>query len=177
MTHEENQQYRAQLRQTIAERQNGMLAAAIEACGPDATAYGVHTIHDRTGLEPDRHVYCCRRPTHAGWQPKAELPPGLMPVGPWASPTDAYGVPMKYKVPDDETRTYRTETRHLPVPRYYQTWAYLEEYKPKEQWQLDEAQAKRQAKALEREAQDNPLFADQIRDEGTRRRGTRDRAR
>lgn len=170
---------RAAARARIAEENDRRIREAVAACGPGATAYAYWRIADRTGIEPDRIAYCCRRPEHSGWKPEPEIPDGPMPTGPWASPTDAYGVALKRKVATDDGRT-ETVTEYLPVPRYVATWSYLEEYRPLSEWQLEERRRRREANATEREATDRPLFADQIRGEGYAkppRRGTRARAR
>jgi hypothetical protein len=63
-------------RRRIADDGLAELAKAVEACGPGATNYGVWVIADKLGLLPDRRVFCCRRPTHAGWLPSHETAGG-----------------------------------------------------------------------------------------------------
>ena len=64
----------AATRQRIADEQAEMLAEAVRVCGPGATAYGRWEVKDRLGLEPDRIIYCCRRPEFVGWQPGPTSP-------------------------------------------------------------------------------------------------------
>jgi hypothetical protein len=61
------------------------------------------------------------------------------------------------------TRTIEVRGQKVPSPRYHLYWSALELYAPRSAEQLAAARLKRQARAIAKDAQDNPLFADQIR--------------
>ncbi len=61
------------------------------------------------------------------------------------------------------TRTLEVRGQQVPSPRYSLCWSALELYTPKSAEQLAAARMKREANALDHAAQENPLFAEQIR--------------
>lgn len=74
------------------------------------------------------------------------------------------------------TRTLEVRGQQVPCPRYELCWSALELYEPRSAGQLAAARQKREQRAVEKEARENPLFADQIREEGMqpgKRRQTR----
>ncbi len=71
-----------------------------------------------------------------------------------------FGDLLKEKHP---MRTVEIRGEQVPVARYELCWAALELYQPRTAEQLAEARVKREAKAIEKMAQENPLFAEQIR--------------
>jgi hypothetical protein len=151
-------------RARVARESRERMAEAVRACGPGATAYGVQVIEDRTGVEPIRRVYCCRRPEHKGWQPTVEVDPrdpaNAMPPGPWASGQDAFGFVIAKDFGDLKAGQV------CRVSRYRTSLGQIEVYDPASEEELAEARAKREAKAVEREAEALPLFAGQVKAEG-----------
>lgn len=63
------------------------------------------------------------------------------------------------------TRTFENRGQTVAAPRWSLCWSALELYEPKSAEQLAAAREKREAKAVEKEAADSPLFADLIRAE------------
>lgn len=61
------------------------------------------------------------------------------------------------------TRTLEVRGKQVPCLRYSLCWSALELYEPRSAEQLAVARAKRAQRAVEKEAQANPLFAEQIR--------------
>lgn len=61
------------------------------------------------------------------------------------------------------TRTIEIKGRHVPCPRYSVGWSALELYEPRSAEELAAARVKREQRAIKNEAQENPLFAEQIR--------------
>jgi hypothetical protein len=61
------------------------------------------------------------------------------------------------------TRTVEVKSQQVPVGRYELVWGALELYKPRSPEQLAAGRVKRQQRAIEEDAQENPLFAEQIR--------------
>jgi hypothetical protein len=61
------------------------------------------------------------------------------------------------------TRTLEVRGQQVPCPRYSLCWSALERYEPRSAEQLAAARVKRQQRAIEKEAQEHPLFAEQIR--------------
>lgn len=61
------------------------------------------------------------------------------------------------------TRTIQVRGQQVPCPRYELCWSALELYEPRSAEQLAAARVKREHRAIENEAQKNPLFAEQIR--------------
>jgi hypothetical protein len=75
------------------------------------------------------------------------------------------------------TKTVEVKGQHIPVGRYELCWSALEQYHPRSAESLAAAREKREERAVEKEALANPLFADQIRAEGTTRNTTSPRGR
>jgi hypothetical protein len=61
------------------------------------------------------------------------------------------------------TLTVEVRGEQVPVDRYELCWSALELYHPRSAESLATAREKREARAVEKEAEDNPLFAAQIR--------------
>ena len=61
------------------------------------------------------------------------------------------------------TRTDEVRGERVPCPRYELCWSALERYAPRSAGQLAAARIKREEKAVEDEARENPLFAEHIR--------------
>jgi hypothetical protein len=60
------------------------------------------------------------------------------------------------------TRTLAIRGQQVPCPCYSLCWSALELYEPRSAEQLAAARAKREQRAIEKQAQEHPLFADQI---------------
>jgi hypothetical protein len=60
------------------------------------------------------------------------------------------------------TRTLEVRGQQVPCPRYSLCWSALELYAPRSAEQLAAARLQREQRAIEKQAQDHPLFADQI---------------
>ena len=71
------------------------------------------------------------------------------------------------------TRTLEVGGEHVPCPHYHVYWSSVERYEPRSAEQLAAGRVKREQRAINREAEENPLFAEQIRDEGTQPRRNR----
>jgi hypothetical protein len=100
-------------RRRIADEGVAEIAKAIDACGPGATAYGMHVITDRTGELPDRVIYCCRRPTHTGWQPSVQFPGWDERIETPGSGFEVKGVtyyPFRFKFAFGALNEYRPQT-------------------------------------------------------------------
>jgi hypothetical protein len=61
------------------------------------------------------------------------------------------------------TSTLEVQGQEVPCPRYSLCWSALELYEPRTAEQLAAARVKREQRAIENEARENPLFAEQIR--------------
>ena len=61
------------------------------------------------------------------------------------------------------TRTMEVKGKQVPCPRYSVGWSALELYEPRSADQLAAARIKREKRVIDSEAQENPLFAEQIR--------------
>jgi hypothetical protein len=66
------------------------------------------------------------------------------------------------------TRTIEVRGQQVPVGKYELCWGSLDVYSPKSAEALAAARTKREERKLEKLAEANPLFADQIRAENTR---------
>src|SRR4029077_16293139 len=61
------------------------------------------------------------------------------------------------------SRTLEVRGQQVPCPRYNLCWSALELSEPRSAEQLAAARVKREQRAIEKEARENPLFADQVR--------------
>jgi hypothetical protein len=76
---------------------------------------------------------------------------------------DLFGELLEEKYP---TKTVEVRGERVPVGRYELVWGALETYHPRSAEELAAARARREEKAVERAAEENPLFSEQIRAEG-----------
>ena len=63
------------------------------------------------------------------------------------------------------TRTLEVGGEHVPCPHYHVYWSSVERYEPRSAEQLAAGRVKRKQRAIAKEVKENPLFADQIREE------------
>ena len=167
-THQETEN--ARIRQGIADRQAEEYAdaerLALEALGPGWTPWMKLSLLDsdyhRTGnTQPVATAYKVYRgekrlSEHAVYLRR--MPDGQVRQADSYEPL--FGELLHEPHP---TRTLEVRGRHVPCPRYSLCWSALDLYEPRSAEQLAAARAKREQRATERKAEENPLFAEQIR--------------
>jgi hypothetical protein len=161
----------ARLRQQIADRQaleyGEAEAVALETLGPGWTPWMklllIDSDHRRTGnTEPVAVAYkVCR-----GKEPLSNQSVYLrrMPDGTVRKADTCEEVFGDLLHEPHPTRTL--ELLHgqvVPAPRWTLCWSALERYEPQSAERLAAGRVKREAKAVEKAAEDNPLFAEQIK--------------
>lgn len=134
------------VRKQIAEDAARELAAAIEACGVGADAYGKHVVYDKLGHEPLREVYCRR--DGGVWSP----PPPVCDERIFAESvvvTTPSGIKYEtHAVMVPEGRFAEYAVCHLP--RRYDVWTAMldDSYAPRTPEQLKAAAERRRAAAI-----------------------------
>lgn len=160
----------AATRQAIADRQNDEYAEAqrlaLAALGPGWTPWMklvlIDADHRRTGnITPVATVFKVYRGEERLTERSVFL--RRMPEG-QVLRADSYeplfGELLEEKHP---TKTLEVKGQQVPVGRYELCWSALEQYHPRSAESLAAAREKREEKAVERQAEENPLFADQVR--------------
>lgn len=138
------------VRKQVADEAARELAAAIEACGPDAEAYCRWTQHDKLGIEPPRYFYGCRRDDGRGWQPE---PPENNERVMQDVVTFVTASGIKY-----ESHSLTINGLTLYPYRWSTYFQALTEYKPRTPEQMKAAAEQRRAKAIaEAEAEQREL--------------------
>ena len=165
----------AETRRTIADRQAAeyghVLRLALGAFGPGWLPSGRHFLldHDeedrcrRTGERPVAAATVFTVRNDQGDKRHFTVEDGR--VVEHASYEAGFGPMLLEPHP---TRTIEVRGQMVHPHRYSLCWAPFELYEPQTAEQLAAARVKREERAVEREAEKSPLFADQIRDEGYR---------
>lgn len=143
----ETTEERQEAREAIAARLNAQVEEARALLGP-AEAYGKWTLHDTTGVEPDRVVFCCRRSGEEGWHP---------------NDAEAFGEEL---ITTRRADGFPFAGRTIHLFRYQLWHGYLAEYHPMPAEELERRNETRKRKKAEKrlaaDRQSMPLLAGQI---------------
>jgi hypothetical protein len=159
----------ARVRRQIADRQAQEYAEveqlALEALGPGWTPWMkiilLDSDHRRTGnTQPAATAYKVYRgaATSENASYLRRMPDGQIMHADTYEPL--FGELLKEPHP---TRTIEVRGEQVPCPHYTVYWSAVERYAPRSAEQLATARGKREQRAVEKDTQANPLFAEQIR--------------
>ncbi len=119
---------------------------------------GYHRIGDTEPAAVAYKVYSGEQRLSANARYVRRMPDGQVISAPSYEPL--FGEMLKEPHP---TRTLQIGNYTAPCPRYSLCWSALKRYEPRSAEQLADARVKREQRAIDKAAEEFPLFADQIR--------------